>query len=78
MINISACGFASVEAFVESMKAGEQGQLQAFVGFCKTTTGLKEALGRKDFVKCATLYNGSDYGDYDKRIGKAYKKYSGS
>ena len=75
--NFSTCGFASVDAFVESMKAGESGQLQAFVGFCNSTPGLREALANKNFVKCATLYNGADYGDYDKRISKAYKKYSG-
>jgi hypothetical protein len=74
--NFSGCGFTTVEAFVDSMKAGEAGQLQAFVGFCKTTFGLKAALAKKDFVKCATLYNGTDYGDYDKRIAREYKKFS--
>lgn len=74
--NFSSCGFATVEAFVDAMKAGEAGQLQAFVGFCKSTPGLKDALAKKDFVKCAILYNGDDYGDYDKRISKEYKKFS--
>lgn len=76
--NHALCGFGTVEAFVESMKAGEAGQLKAFVGFCIKKTGLKDALANKDFVQCAKLYNGDDYGDYDKRISKAYKKYSGA
>lgn len=75
--NYGKCGFSTIDAFVESMKSGEAGQLKAFVGFCIKTPGLKDALAKKDFVKCAKLYNGDDYGDYDKRISKAYKKYSG-
>lgn len=75
--NYMLCGFNTVDAFVESMKAGEAGQLKAFVGFCVKKAGLKESLASKDFVQCAKLYNGDDYGDYDKRISKAYKKYSG-
>lgn len=75
--NYRKCGFSTVDAFVESMKSGEPGQLKAFVGYCIKTPGLNDALANKDFVKCAKLYNGDDYGDYDKRISKAYEKYSG-
>jgi hypothetical protein len=32
-------------------------------------------MASKDFQKMALLYNGSDCGDYDKRIERAYKKY---
>lgn len=75
--NYGDCGYSSIDAFVESMKAGESGQLKAFVGYCKKKTGMKEALAAKDFAQCARLYNGKDYGDYDKKISEAYKKYSG-
>ena len=75
--NYWMCGFSSVDAFVESMKAGESGQLKAFVGYCIKKPGLKDALANKNFINCAKLYNGDDYGDYDKRIEKSYKKYSG-
>jgi hypothetical protein len=75
--NYATCGFASVDDFVEKMKAGEQGQLDAFVGFCLKTRGLRKALADKSFVACATIYNGTDYGDYDKRIERAFKKYGG-
>jgi N-acetylmuramidase-like protein len=75
--NYETCGFTNVDEFVAKMKAGEQGQLDAFVGFCLRTRGLRKALADKNFVACATIYNGSDYGDYDKRIERAFKKYGG-
>jgi hypothetical protein len=76
--NYKACGYPDVDAFVAKMKAGQQGQLDAFVGFCKATNGLPQALAARNFVLCATLYNGKDYGDYDKRIEKAFRKYGGT
>lgn len=76
--NYSACGYDSVNSFVADMKAGEQGQLKAFVSFCKAVPGMVDAIKNKNFVKMATLYNGADYGDYDVRISKAYKKHGGS
>lgn len=74
--NYSDCGFSTVDDFVTSMKSGESGQLKAFIGFCSSTPGMKDALAKNDFAKCASLYNGEDYGDYNKRISNAYKKYS--
>ena len=60
------------------MKVGETGQLNAFVGFCKKTAGMVAAMRDKKYAQIASLYNGKDYGDYDKRIEKAYKKHGGS
>jgi hypothetical protein len=74
--NFKKCGYLSVEVFVEAMKTSEATQLDAFIGFCKKTPGLVAALAEKNFVRCATLYNGEDYGDYDKRIARSYAKYS--
>ena len=37
-----------------------------------------KAMTDKDFTTMATLYNGDDYGDYDKQIEKAFKKHGGS
>lgn len=76
--NYADCGYATVDDFVAAMKAGELGQLDAFVGYCKKKAGMVAALKTKDFVQMATLYNGEDYGDYDKRIAKAYKKHGGN
>lgn len=75
--NYKGCGFASVDEFVASMKAGERGQLDAFVGFCKSSNALLEALRANNFAKMAELYNGADYGNYDVKIKKAFEKYSG-
>jgi hypothetical protein len=74
--NYADCGYKSVQSFVAAMRAGEKGQLEAFVGFCKKRNALVTALREMDYVQMATIYNGKDYGDYDKRIEKAYKKYS--
>lgn len=76
--NDAKCGYPGVKAFVAAMKAGERGQLDAFVGFCKNTTGMIMALRDKNFASMATLYNGKDFGNYDRRIEKAYKKHGGS
>lgn len=76
--NYKMCGYPDVDGFVDKMKAGQQGQLDAFIGFCKSTKGLAQALAAKRFSTCATLYNGADFGDYDKRIEKAFKKYGGT
>jgi hypothetical protein len=75
--NFKSCGYTSVSDFVQAMKAGERGQLDAFVGYCKDTDGIVEALKKPDYKQLATLYNGKDYGDYDQRIEKFYKKYGG-
>lgn len=76
--NYARCGYATVNDFVAAMKAGEPSHLDAFVAFCKNTAGLVNAIKARDFVQMAKLYNGKDYGDYDKRIAKAYKKYGGN
>lgn len=74
--NYADCGYKTVQEFVAAMRAGEKGQLDAFVGFCKKRKKLVKALQDKDYVQMATIYNGDDYGDYDKRIERAYKKHS--
>jgi hypothetical protein len=76
--NYGKCGYPNVDAFVEKMKVGQQGHLDAFVGFCKNTKGLPQALAAKDFARCALLYNGPDYGDYPIKIQRAFKKYGGT
>ncbi len=73
--NYATCGYKSVDAFVDAMKAGEKGQLDAFVGFCRSQSGMIAAMARKDFAAIASSYNGADYGDYDRRIERAYNKY---
>lgn len=72
--NHMSCGYKTVEDFVFAMKSGERSQLNAFVGFCKASRELVHALAKIEFRTIARLYNGEDYGDYDVRMEKAYKK----
>ncbi len=73
--NHKACGFENVLDFVMAMKTGEREQLMGFVKFCKSRSDLISAIMAKDFKKIACLYNGVNYGDYDKRMERSYKKH---
>lgn len=76
--NHALCGYATVYAFVDAMKRGARGHLDAFVSFCKARPGMTAAMLGQDFAAMASIYNGSDYGDYDKKIERAFRKYAGS
>ena len=76
--NFKTCGYDSVDNFVGAMKAGESRQLEAFVGFCKSLPSRLKSMRKKDFAAMAMFYNGEDYGDYDQRIARSYKKYGGA
>lgn len=75
--NHIACGFDTVEAFVEAMKEGEGAQLKAFVGFVRNA-GLAPALRRRDWAGFAAGYNGPAYAenDYDGKLAMAYFEFS--
>jgi hypothetical protein len=75
--NYAACGYATVAEFVVAM-SGERGQLNAFVSYCKNKSGMVAAMRNKDYAMLAERYNGEDYGDYDRRIEKAYKRHGGT
>lgn len=75
--NYESCRYKDVFAFVEAMKRGSLGQLQAFVGYCKGRPGMISALRRKDFAAMAFAYNGKDYGNYDKQFERAYIRLGG-
>jgi hypothetical protein len=74
--NYRACGFKSVEQFVDAAKASEDQHLMAFVGFVKENH-LDDELRRKDWAKFARGYNGPAYqkNQYDIKMAQAYKKY---
>jgi hypothetical protein len=76
--NYKTCGYNNVDGFVADMQRSARGQLNAFVGFCKATPDMVAAMVAKNFRTMATLYNGSDYGDYDQRIERAYKNHGGT
>lgn len=70
--NFAACGYKNVFDFVTALKLNAGEQLMAFVGFCRKNPALVKAMKTKDYVGMASNYNGKDYGDYDKRIQKAF------
>lgn len=75
--NYAACGYRDVFAFVDAMKRGSKGQLDAFVGYCRSRPGMAAAFRAKNFAAIAYAYNGEDYGDYDKRFERAYNRLKG-
>lgn len=81
--NHAAAGYATVEAFVDAMKASEAKHLDAFVSFIRNTNGLPAAFRKIDgnAANCrdfARLYNGSGFlkNDYHGKIARAFTKWS--
>ena len=75
--NFASCGYKSVFEFTAALKINAGHQLKAFVGFCSQKPALIKAMKTKDYVGMALNYNGKDYGDYDRRIKKAYEALEG-
>lgn len=72
--NYTDCGYKDVSSFVDAMKQGAHGQLDAFVGYCKHRSGMVEAMISGNYAGMASRFNGPDYGDYDRRIQRADKR----
>lgn len=71
--NWSRIGWSSVQAFYRAMCTSERDQLDAFIGFCFSKSGLIDALRRKDFNTIAKLYNGSGaVSVYGPKLRRAY------
>jgi hypothetical protein len=68
------CGFPDVDDFVNLMKSGESGQLEAFVRFCKAKPGLVPAMERQDFGAIGTSYNGAAQQNYDSGLKAIYDR----
>ncbi len=68
------CGFPDVDDFVNLMKSGESGQLEAFVRFCKAKSGLVPAMERQDFDAIGTSYNGAAQQNYDSGLKAIYDR----
>ena len=75
--NYADCGYKDASSFVEAMKQGARGQLDAFVGYCKHRSGMVEAMTSGNYAGMASRYNGEDYGDYDQRIRRADQRHEG-
>lgn len=75
--NHRACGFDTVQSFVEAMRTGEREQLMAFCAFLKTE-GIDKALRERDWTTFARRYNGPAFAEnaYHTKIAAAYAKHA--
>ena len=71
-------GYASNEAFVGAMHAGERAHLEAFTRFLEADPALHKALKARKWPEFARLYNGPDYKAnlYDVKLARAYDRYA--
>lgn len=72
-------GYASVQAFVAELSAGESQQFDAFTRFIETDPALHKALKARKWAEFAKLYNGPDYlrNLYDTKLQRAYERNAG-
>lgn len=75
--NYAACGFISVQNFVNAMFVSEGEHLLAFLKFVKANPSMLTALQRHDWTTFARLFNGAGYAanNYDTRLANAYRKF---
>jgi hypothetical protein len=75
--NHSSAGHPTVQAFVDAMFKSESAHLDAFVAFLKST-GLKEALKKKEWAKFAKGYNGPKFAAnaYHTKLENAYNTFA--
>ncbi|MCB1955212.1 MAG: N-acetylmuramidase family protein [Zoogloeaceae bacterium] len=73
--NHDACGFDSVQAFVNAMYMNEGAHLKAFVMLVKNW-GIDDELRHRDWAAFARRYNGPAYEQnaYDTRLAAAYEQ----
>ena len=74
--NHKACGYDTVQAYVEDVKAGSGNHILCFARFLKNI-GLDKALRNRDWAGFAEKYNGPGYKQnrYDEKLQNAYLKY---
>lgn len=72
--NHAACGYKTVQQFVNAMCKDENTQLEVFTGYI-LENGLADELQRKDWHAFARLYNGPQYmqNRYAEKMQKAYE-----
>ena len=75
--NHAACGYGTVQDFVNAMYRSEGEQLKAFVRYVMAN-GLANELRMRMWKEFARAYNGPAYAQnqYDVKLAKAYAKYS--
>lgn len=71
--NYDACGYSSVQAFINAMYKDEDAHLEAFVNFVKHER-MDQFLRAKDWERFARRYNGPGYraNNYHEKLANAY------
>jgi hypothetical protein len=76
--NWQACGFPTLQGFINAVWSGPDGNMKAFVGFIRYNTRLLRAIQTKDWALFARIYNGPGYAanKYDTKMESAYRRFS--
>ena len=76
--NFAVAGFTSVDDFYQAMQVSEGEHLNAFCNYVKGNA-IDDELRNHNWAGFALRYNGAEYkkNQYDTKLAKAYKKYSG-
>lgn len=77
--NFAVAGFTDVEDFYKAMQVSEAEHLMAFCNYIKGNA-IDDELRSHNWAGFAFRYNGAGYkkNQYDTKLARAYKKYSGS
>lgn len=72
--NWKACGYASLQDFINAAYRSEADHLNMFVGFIKANKTLADAVRNKNWDIAARIYNGPGYkkNNYDTKLASAY------
>ena len=74
--NWKACGYESLQSFINAAYRSESDHLDMFVGFIKSNSKLLQAIRNKDWATAARIYNGPGYkkNNYDVKLAQAYSE----
>ena len=76
--NHKACGFPTVEAFVDFIKGPDDADMEAFCNFVKANPAILKAMQEKDWKAFALHYNGPGaVASYSAKMADAYAKFAG-
>lgn len=75
--NWKACGYTSLQDFINAAYRSEADHLDMFVGFIKANRTLLEAVRNKNWDIAARIYNGPGYkkNNYDTKLAAAYDEF---
>lgn len=76
--NYRACGFATVQEFVDAIKGDDDADMVAFINFVRANGQMLQALRTKDWRTFARLYNGPGaVASYSAKLADAYARHAG-